>query len=294
MLELRSGSLHLEGFDILLPRQSAPSPGGWAAFSVAAATDLSLTNCTVTIEGEAPRSAVVVLGAARKESPSARGVDFEPTSATVRVTDSLLRGGGDIFDVSGGRRVVMEVNNAVISSGGSLIHAHGSPRGQAPERVSVTIRQVTARNEGGLLHIDSTSGEPELPLAEVVARDSILATEGAESPLLRVDGQDSVTSISDRITWEGHGNAYARLVTYRRDQSTRLGAAPVLYDRHDWTVWAGLKDASPFHGDARFVRDWEPGREPWLLVPENARLADDSPVLSAGSDLERIPNPPAS
>jgi hypothetical protein len=59
MLDLRAGSLQLEGFDVVLPRSTAAKKGRPAAFLVRPTTDLSLSACTVTIEGEQPGSAVV-------------------------------------------------------------------------------------------------------------------------------------------------------------------------------------------------------------------------------------------
>jgi serine/threonine-protein kinase len=291
MLELRSGSLQFEGFDIILPKTHAPpaGQGRWAAFHLAAATDLSLTDCTVTVEGDQPSSAIVAVSAADSENSARPG--GEPPTATVRLFDCLLRAGGDLIDVAADRRLVLELNNAVVSTGGALVHAHGLPRGQTSEKASLTIRQVTARNAGGLVHLESAPGEPELPIAEVNARDSILVTDSSDTPLLRIDGQDT-PAMRDRIEWEGHGVAYAQINTYRRDQSAQVGVVPTLYDRRDWTVWVGSKESTPFHGDARFKREWDPERSPWSFVRDDARLANDSPVLSAGADLERIPNAP--
>ena len=49
----------------------------------------------------------------------------ETSSANIRLTDSLLRSGGDLVEVSGGRRLVLELNNLVVSTRGSLLHARG-------------------------------------------------------------------------------------------------------------------------------------------------------------------------
>ena len=70
-LELRSGALQLEGIDIVLPRSDAPREGRWAAFGVWAGAELSLTNCTVTIEGE--EDELGRRGAPRERGPGGRG-----------------------------------------------------------------------------------------------------------------------------------------------------------------------------------------------------------------------------
>ena len=70
---------------------------------------------------------------------------------------------------------------------------------------------MTARLSGGLARLESSPGEPELPVAEVVAWDSILATNPEGDPLFRVDGQEAIDGLRDRIRWEGHSVAYHQI-----------------------------------------------------------------------------------
>ena len=216
--------------------------------------------------------------------------------ATVRLTDGLLRSGGDLIDVTPGCRIDLDLTNTVVSTRGSLIHAHGHPRGRhdEPLKLAISLRQVSARTAGGLLQLESTPSEPELPIAEVDARDSILATTPQGDPLFRVDGQDALASLRDRIVWEGHRVAYHQINTYRRDQSAQVGAVPNNYDRPSWTVAVGPREADPVHGDLKFAHEWDPGRPAWTLQRDDFKLALDSPARSAGADLPRIPSAPPS
>jgi serine/threonine-protein kinase len=289
-MELRSGSLHLQGFDLTLPRSEAPREGRWAVFTAWPATDLSLTDCTVTVEGDEPASAVVAVGAADAEAePVVAPADN--STATVRLTDCLLRTGGDLVDVADGRKISLELTNAVVSTGGSLVHAHGLPRGQAAEKVVLTLRQVTSRTAGGLVQLASAAGEPDLPVAQVTARDSILATTPNGDPLLRVDGQDALSTLRNQLVWEGHGVGYHQIDTYRRDRSSQVGSVPTNYARQDWTVAVGSHESTPVHGDLKFRRAWDPDRPAWTLRRDDVELAPNSPALSSGPDLERIPDP---
>ncbi|MGE3821089.1 MAG: serine/threonine-protein kinase, partial [Isosphaeraceae bacterium] len=166
LFDLQTGSLQITGLDLSLPGTLAPREGRWSVFSVSPGTELALSNCTLTIEGDERDSAVVIAGAGLNDpEPGASAVD--PAPATLRFTDSLIRAGGDVVDVSAGRRVILDVNNAVIATGGSLVHAHGLPRGQVVERLSILLRRVSARTAGGVLLLESASGEPELPQAEI-------------------------------------------------------------------------------------------------------------------------------
>jgi serine/threonine-protein kinase len=290
MLDLRAGSLQLEGFDVVIPRPSGALKGHPTAFLVRPATDLSLSACTVTIEGEQAGASVVV------SLPGEEGAGGEANGspATVRIGDSLLRAGGDLVNVEGGQKVVIELNNTLVSIQGTLLHGHGSPRDETPETIGLTLRQVTARTSSGLVRLESTPDAPELPVADVNIRDSILITTSDPQgpPLLRVEGQEGPASTRDRILWEGHGVAYHQIGTYRRDQSSQVGSMPVLYDRRDWTVAVGARESTPVHGDVKFLHPWDPERPSWRLRPDDARLAPDSPALSCGPDLDRIPSPP--
>lgn len=291
MIGLRSGSLHLDGFDVILPRANAPRNGRWAAFTLRPGTDLSLTNCTVTVEGDQVSSAVVAIEPGEPADDPMGDDALDLAAATVRLTDCLIRAGDDLVDVTGSR-LILELDNTAIVTGGSLVHAHGVARGETAGRLGVTLRQVTALASGGLVRLESAAGEPELPIADVNARHSILTTGSADGPLLRVDGQDAPSATRDRIKWEGFGVAYHHVSLYRRDQSSRVGAAPTLYNQSSWTIAAGPKEKDAFHGDVHFLHAPDPGAPPWSLDKDALRLRDDSPSPTSGADLARLPDPP--
>ena len=283
-MTVQSGGLRLEGVDVVLPDvdPSTSSTRRRAAFAVAAGTiDLTLDDCTVTIEGDLTPSAVVALPAGEVAG-----------EARLRFKNSLLRASGDLVDVAPGRRLDLDVDNAVIATGGTLVHAHGLPVGQVPGPLKVVLRQVTARLAGGLARLQSTPAEPELPVADVLARETILATNDPEDPLFRVDGQGTLDDLRGLIHWEGRSVAYHKINTYRRDQSARPGAVPTLFNRESWDIAVGRLEESAIHDDLKFQSDWVPDRRPWTLRPADVRLRPDSPALNIGAELPQIPNPP--
>ncbi len=292
---LPRGSLELQGVDLILERAEAPSGGRWSAIALGAGANLALDRCTVTIETDLaessrPRSSLIAV--VSELGPEAVGLDSSASS--IRVTESLLRTGGDVVDVAAGRRLDhLELTNVVVASGASLLHGHGVPRDQTPEPLKMVLRQVTARVAGGLVRLESAPGEPELPLAEVVARDSILATTPQGDPLCRVEGQDSLNSLRDRIAWESHSVVYHQIDTYRRDQSALSGTVPDNFKRSSWDVAVGPREDAAIHGDVRFLKPWNTDRAYWTLTRDDMRLAPDSPApLVAGPDLSRIPEAP--
>jgi serine/threonine-protein kinase len=309
-IDLRAGAFQLEGIDLILGRDDAPSQGRWGAFSVDSGTELGLSNCTLTIEGDEVPTAVVVVqaprereadnGRPRERGEAGAGVFADagneagpmPGPARVKLTDSLLRTGGDLIEVAAGGRLALELSNDVVVTGGSLVHAHGQPRGQAVAPLQLGLRQVTARTAGGLIQLESAPGEPELPLAEVRARDSILATNAQGTPLVQVDGQDDLSALQNRVQWDGSRVAYHQINAYRRDQSSQVGTVPKIYNRPAWMVAVGPQEESPIHGDLKFAQKWSPDRPAWTFRRDDFRLAPDSPAASTGADLPQIPTAP--
>ncbi len=294
-LELRSGALELEGIDILLPRSDAPREGRWAAFWVWAGAELSLKDCTLTIEGEGMNSAAVVLRTSDNQADG-RDAGRTPIAATVRLKDSLLRSGDDLIDVAPGPHLNLELNNVVLSTGGSFVHAHGSPRGQGQggDAFKLNLEHVSARVAGGLVLLESAPDEPELPAVEIIARNSNFATTAEGAPLLRVDGQDALISLHDRIRWKGQAVGYHQIDTYRRDQSAQPGAIPASYDLQSWQVAIGPLEESPIHGDLKFVKEWDATRPAWSLEGEDLRLSPESSASLSGAELRSIPPAPPS
>ncbi len=293
-LNILSGSLRLERVDLVLPKGNAPRSGGWGAFALSAGTDLSLSDCTVTIEGSVVRSAVIVAPVGR-EANGFGDVEIEPLTATVRLRDSLFRAGGDLVDVASDRRLDLEVDNALVATGGSLLHGHGRAKGIAAEPLKFTLRRLTARAEGGLIQLGSTALDSELPQVEVVARDSVLTTNGKGTPLIQVDGQDDPEGLRDRVRWDGSGVAYHQITNYRRDQVAKPGELPTSFDRPSWELAVGRLESGSNHGVAMFTEDWPIDRPAWMATPANLRIKPESAAGKSGSgtDLRLIPEPPS-
>jgi serine/threonine-protein kinase len=281
LFHLATASLELQDIDIEL----TPDPEArWAAFVLGGGSDLKLVRCTVTLRGDAPLSAIVAVTAS---GPQRDGAGL----ASIRAMDCLLRSDADVVDVAAGMRLDLTLENSVLAAAGPVVHGHGSPRGTEAETLKVVLRQVAARMAGGLVRLESTPDEPELPLAEVVGRDSILAASAGGAPLFRVDGQDDLERLRDRIVWEGHAVAYHNIETYRRDQTSQPGSVPIRFDRSDWEVAVGPREDAAVHGDLRFLRPWTDARPLSELLPDDMRLDRNGPARASGPDLDRIPVP---
>jgi len=296
MLNLRSGSLHLQGIDLIVPDQEAIQTDRLAAAGLLPGSELTMTDCTLTVTVNRPGAALFVVQPEIAPPPVAQtpGGAAGPT-AVIRVRDSFLRSGGEGIAVAAGRRLDLELSNVVVSTEASLVHAFGGIRPGRADSPALKIRmdQVNARVKGGLVYLDSTLEEPELPFAAIVAENSIVSMANRDDPLFRLDGRDQLDALGDKVRWDGRKVAYDRIKTYRRDEVVRTGVSPRIYDRASWTSAFLPKDESPMLGDVKFLRETDPSQAAWKLDRDDFRLAPQSPVADTGPDLSRISQAPA-
>jgi eukaryotic-like serine/threonine-protein kinase len=295
MLDLREGSLHLQGIDFIVPDLENLRTDRLAAAGLLPGAELSMTDCTVTLalNRTGPALFVVQPDVATTGSPASARTSGQ--SAVVRLRDCFLRSGGEGVAVPSGRRIDLELSNVLAATEGALIHAFGGVRAGRAESPAVKLHlsQVTARIKGGLIHLDSTPEEPELPFASILAENTILSTASREGPLFRLDGRVQLDDLGNKVQWEGRKVAYDRIKTYRRDEIVRTGGTPRIYNRADWTSAFLPKDDSPALGDVNFLREFDASRAAWNLERDDLRLSPQSPLIEMGPDIGRVPQPPA-
>ena len=295
LFNLRSGALHLQGLDIILPAQDpeAPPAGPQAAIGVAGGTNLELTHCTITVANDSPSSAAIVVqpGAAEPQAADSEKAT-RPQDATITIGDTFIRSAGDCMAVSSGRHLDLRLQNVIVGTDGSLLHAMGSSQiDRNTTALKVKIDHSLARSRGGLVFLESTQDEKDLPLTEINVRQSTFSTAGP-SPLLRLDGQGQMESLRDRIVWKADRAAYDQIITYRRDQILQTGVSPRDYTRSDWRTAFDPQDESPLIDGVRYLRKLELWRSARSLTREDLKLAPRSLAADRSPDLNRIPDAP--
>jgi eukaryotic-like serine/threonine-protein kinase len=296
MINLRSGSLHLQGIDLVVTDPGMARADRLAVAGLLPGTELTMTDCTVTLAANRPGAALIVAQAlvAARNSTSAEGTTSP--SAVIRIRDSVLRSGGEGFTVATGRKVDIQLANVLVSTEGSLVHAFGEVRSGRADSPSVKVRldQAAVLAKGGLVHLDGTKNpdEPELPFAAIEAENSVLSMANRDVPLFRLDRSGQGDDFVDRIHWFGRKVAYDRIQTYRRDEVHQTGVSPKIYNRANWSTAFLPTDESPIVGDVKFLRDIDPSQAAWKIEREDFKLAPASPIADSGPDLSRIPRPP--
>jgi serine/threonine-protein kinase len=298
LLSLRSGSLRLQGLDLVVREPETLPADRLAAIALVPGSDVTLLDCTVTLAvGRSTSAAIVVHAPPPVAGRRSNGAEAGP-AALVEIRDALIRSGGNAVTVADGCLLELNLHDAMVATEGSLLHALGSTRDatrQATQARSLGLRmdRVSARVKGGLVYLQTTPEEPEMASVDIRAAHSILSTVTGDHPLFRLEGQDHLEQLRDKIRWEGQNIAYHRIKTYRRDEIVQARGLPRIYDRDDWTRAFGPKDDSPMLADLKFRRPFDPTAPAWKLAREDLRLAADSKAGSLGPDADKVPEPPA-
>ncbi|MBV8486973.1 MAG: hypothetical protein JO161_01720, partial [Planctomycetaceae bacterium] len=293
LLNLRSGSLHIQGLDLLIPGQEPESSRGGhqAAISVAAGSELVVTNCTLTVAGRSPIAAAIVVQPGAADNALAVR-DSTVHRAKIEIRDSFLRSAGDAISVASGQMLALEIHNSLIATDSSLLHALGSSQVERSEPdLNVTIDHTLARCRDGLVYLEGTLEETELPIADITTRDSIYSTAG-QAPLIRVDGRGQMESLRDRILWNAERVGYDEITIYRRDQVLQTGVSPRDFNRFDWKTTFDPRDESPVTEGPFFLKKLELRQPALSLTKDELKLDPRSRALDRGCDLNLIPPAP--
>jgi serine/threonine-protein kinase len=299
LLSLRSGSLRLQGLDLVLSDPEGLPADRLAAIAVLPGTELILDDCTITVAVRAASAAVIAVQPAAISSEPRAASDAGVADAVVEVRDGFLRSGGDAVVVAGGGRLALKLEDVMVATEGSLLHALGGARAAAAgapgkPALGVRIDRICARVKGGLVHLQTTREEPEPATVDIRADNSILNTVTGDHPLFRLEGQDQLERLRDRIRWIGRKIAYHRIKIYRRDEIVQVGGLPRIYDRDDWKRAFDPTDDAPMLTDLRFRQQADASVPAWKVVRDDLSLASGIAAGSLGPDADKIPDPPSS
>jgi len=303
LLSVQSGKLQFQGIDVVVPAPDNPQDERIAAFGLGQDAELRLIDCTLTLAGNYPKLAAVV-ALPRDDRPQSERGEPPLRPAKLDIRDCFIRSGGDLLTMPATPPGGIELTfvNSLLVADGSLVHARGGrlKTGPATQRnplagsIRLELERVTTRTRDGLVHMESANDEPELPIANVIARDSIVCVRSLADFLFLVDGHDQpVLSLQDRITWKGRRVAYHQITNFRRDQNEITGSPPFNYNRQEWAKEA--KDVEAFHENIRFDK-WDPTRPAWTLTRDDFRPTLETTRLigDLGPDLKLVPSPPPS
>jgi len=300
LFSLKTGKFQFQGLDFVIPSLENLWDDRVAAFGLGPNAELKLEDCSVTLVGNHENLAAVV--ALPGPDPVAfRSPDAPARVAKIEVVGSFIRSGGDFLSMPRTPVAGIEISivNSLLISDGSVIHARGGTgrapgdrNTEKPRLLQLDLERVTVRAKQSLVRLESSQDEPELPVAKIVADDSIICLTNPEDYLLRVDGHDQpVVALRDNISWKGNHVAYYQIMNYRRDQNGKTGSFPKIYNRQAWANT--VTDNEPVYDQFQFEK-WDASLPAWMMTQDDLRPATNSLKGRAnlGADLKLIPTPP--
>ncbi len=297
-----SGSLDLVGVDLVLSVDETVPAENWSLFSLERPDVVRMERVSVTIVNPTRRPAAVfeLRSAAGALMPDMPVVGAQPRSPLkVEITESLVRGEGDLFVVRHTEPARLAVEKSVIALQGSLLVARGhSEASHENAQLELRLDHVTSVLAGGLVRFDSGSMPRKLLPLQVSASNCIFSNSAAV-PLVEMTGNAPPQDFRELLSWGGQNNFYDRYATLWLIASMEeAGLRTEPWDAMAWRRWTEASETNPHFGPVVWnKRGWmvRPFTE---LVPADFALdgqATNNPPVGgaanfkdAGADLESL------
>jgi hypothetical protein len=302
---LPSGSLDLVGVDVALAVDEFISADQWSLFMLERADSLRLQGVTVTLLNPRQRSVATIelrpgAGAMMPDMPVAGAQPKPPLE--VEISESLVRGDGDLFVVRHAEPARLAIKQSVIALQGTLLSARGHAESSHENaQLELRLEHVTSVLAGGLVRLDSGSGPRKILPIQVSASNSIFSN-AAGAPLVAMTGNSPPQDFHALLFWVGQNNFFDRYQTLWSIVSTEGTGRTETWDAATWRKnWTEASESNP-QFDAVV---W--GRRQWMTRPFSELSAGDfaldrqtsnNPAVGgatnlsdAGANLAAIPRP---
>lgn len=302
-----SGALELLGIDVVLAVDETVSAEQWTLFSLERADSLRMERVSVTLVNPRQRPAALVefrspAGALMPDMPVV-GAPPKP-SLEVEITDSLIRGDGDLFAIRHAEPARLAIKQSVVALSGTLLTARGnSEMTHENAQLELRLEHVTAVLAGGLIRLDSGNMPRKLLPVQVSASNSIFSNS-AGVPFVAMTGNSPPQDFHELLFWVGQNNFYDRYQTLWSITSTQEAAGrSENMDSAAWRRWTDATESNPQFDSVV----WK--RRQWMTRPFAALTAGDfaldrqvanNPAVAvagnrsdAGANLDALPEPAA-
>ena len=247
-----SGSLDLVGVDLVLSVDETVPAENWSLFSLERPDVVRMERVTVTIVNPTRRPAAVfeLRSAAGALMPDMPVVGAQPRSPLkIEVTESLVRGDGDLFVARHTEPARLAVEKSIIALHGSLLAAKGhSEASHENAQLELRLDHVTTVLAGGLVRFDSGSMPRKLLPLQVSASNCIFSNSAAV-PLVEMTGNSPPQDFRELLSWGGQNNFYDRYATLWLIASMEeAGPRSEPWDAGAWRRWTEATETNPHFG----------------------------------------------
>jgi hypothetical protein len=299
MITLSGGSLDLVDVGVLIAVKETINADAWALISTRRTDAVSLQRVTITVQNPSRRPAAVLEfrgGASRMVSDMEMpgSANQMATAMTVRVADSLIRGGTDLFHVKTMLSARLDVENCLLALEGTVLRQVGSI--DPPEKqtlLELRLYQLTAVVNSGLIVMDAGDAPRQLGRVAIEAQNNIFTSvttiNKPVAPLIEMTGNEPADDMRKLIAWRnGQKNFYDGFQAFWTVRTMQEGPRSSVWDFEEWKFRLDSNELNPHGAIVVWKAPWSI-RPLWDLVPNDFALdekAQGNPALSAANNGE--------
>ena len=298
-----SGGLELVGCSFVLLVGDSTRAESWSLFALDRPDLLRLQDCVVTIVNPQGRPAAAIEwtdpdGSMMPDMPIPGTTPGVPLN--LELSESLLRGEGDLFLIRRPEPLRMSIRQSVIALRGALVHERlttNAPSDQPPQELR--LDHVTVVLGDSLARVDCAVEVRRPPQLQVSAANCIFASIG-DAPLISMSANLPLQDFRGQFLWVGRYNFYDRFATFWNVVSREGMGRTESWDFFAWRRhWTESAESNARVDAVEFVeRDWQDlsfhqlGKDQFVLERRSASNqapggAGDS--SDAGANLLLIP-----
>ncbi len=294
MMTISGGSLDLVDVSLLMNVKSAIATDLWALISTQRAEAIRLQRVTVTVQNKVQRPAAVV---EFRAGTSRMVTDMEmmnngmmTTATTVRLADSMIRGGTDLILVKSFLSARIDLDNCLLALDGSVLKSQGSV--DVPEKqteLSLRLNQLTAALNSGLIVMEGGEAPRKLGRISVEATNNIFTRDPSPDhrpqPFVSMVSAEPPDDLLKLLAWNGQKNFYDGFESYWT-RTAQDGSRTTVWDYEEWKFRWDSNEVDPHSTIVLWKKRWyeRPFGE---LNPSDFELdesATGNPALSAAND----------
>jgi hypothetical protein len=257
-----SGGLELVGCSFILLVGESTRAESWSLFALDRPDLLRLQDCVLTIVNPQGRPAAAI----EWTDPDGSMMPDMPIPGTnpgvplnLELSESLLRGEGDLFLIRRPETLRMAIRQSVIALRGALVHERlttNAPPEQPPQELR--LDHVTVVLGDSLARVDCASEVRRPPQLQVSATNCIFSSIG-DAPLVSMSANLPLQDFRGQFLWAGRYNFYDRFATFWNVVSREGVGRTESWDFFAWRRhWTESAESNARIDAVEFVdRDWQ-------------------------------------
>ncbi len=239
MITISRGGLNLSNVHLELDLTGNVSSGDWTLVECAAAKQVKLMNCWLTIRNAAADLSARLrdvsffrVDSPRSSNGTITGETADSLSTRIELENCVARGEAAFLRGNGLESVEFSWRNGLLATSEHFIEVYSRSSTSIPtgQELNVQLYHVTANVRSGLVYMDLRQDHPVMTRAKINCSDCILIT--VDAPLIEQRGPKSTAELQSYLTWSAAQNFYENFSVFWATDSFQ--DSPM---KMDWTAW---------------------------------------------------------